>query len=418
MSDQNSISFLRWRIPVVYATLMARLFYSLQQWAVIAILAHNDDTRALGYLGLALAVTTNTYSFFNLGLRQGLATDTKQEHKRTLYWCLRGASIFFACLSIFAFTFIMWSDVNIRNVMAAVVLLKSIESVSDILYGFMQTRDDLKSIAFSHILRAVLGGCIFTVSYLAVGELTLSVYAWALAWFIILVCFDFRVALRHGDIPRVSAFAFGFTDGFGLLNLLLKQIPIGLAAGIGTIALTSPRLVLESGGGLEAVGVFTALWTIFQAVESFIIAAMQNYLTPLARAASTGDSSLAQSLFRRILVINTAVSALMLLIISIAGSNILGFLYGDSFTRYNSIFITLGLGWSARYVCVVLWHFITAKRNFWIQATLNGVSSIVTLISCAVAISLIDALWGAALGFTIGQSFAMCVTITVLYLKG
>jgi O-antigen/teichoic acid export membrane protein len=374
--------------------------------------------QALGMIGLALAIITNLLSVTGLALRQGIATDISRNFSPQAYWGLRSIMTFISIIIMaFLYLFVFWEDSEFRAVAVCILFLKLIESFSESCYGFMQLQGRVEKVSISLILRAVVGLAGFTGAYLFSSSLSVGVLVWAVSWLCVLIFYDRRILNETGDWKVFDSIVSVGRIRLQVFHLFLRQLPMGVAAGLGTIALSSPRVILESWTTLEIVGIFTALWVLFQAIETFLIAILHHYLTPLAITLKILQRRQIWLVLVRLLLVIMAFSAVFVAVVAFGAEKFLVYIYGDLFGQHYQTMIALAIGWSARYISVSLWHFITAQRKFWQQAFLTSTGSGLTVFSCVTFVSIEPTMLNVAYGFSLGQILTLALVMAFLFAK-
>src|SRR5262249_54015187 len=146
-------------------TVAGNTIYAGCQWAMLMVIAKLGSADAVGAFALAFAVTAPVMMFSSLQLRVVQATDAQAEFAFGHYLAVRlvttGAALLVcACAGWFG------AGRGSFGVVLLVALAKAAESLSDVLYGLMQRRQDMRSIAISMIAKgclslAVLGAVLF-----------------------------------------------------------------------------------------------------------------------------------------------------------------------------------------------------------------------------------------------------------------
>ena len=117
--------------------LSGSLIYSLCQWGLLVTIAKFGTAKLLGQFALGLAISAPIVMFTNLQLRAVEATDTRNQYQFGDYLGLRLAMTFIFMIMVIGI--ISFSDYQIQTklVVLGVALFKSIETLSDIVYGYI-----------------------------------------------------------------------------------------------------------------------------------------------------------------------------------------------------------------------------------------------------------------------------------------
>ncbi|MBY6140972.1 hypothetical protein KUV26_16150 [Leisingera daeponensis] len=380
------------------------------QWSLISILAHSGDVEAIGVLGAALAVSTVSFGFFNMGLRQGIATDLSGTFPDSGYWVFRILTGGLACAAIVLFASLTAASSMAFAVTLAVLLPKLAESFSEAAYGFFQRSGDLGSIARSQLLRAVLAFAAFLGTYTATASLFWATLGWGLSQFAVFALADRSasgLAGRRGPGLRELP----------LLQIALTQLPVAAGTLIGDIGLLAPRFLVDAAAGDFELGRFTAVYYLFQAANILVLSLLLTFLSPLARSFQDGRfAAVRRQVFRFQLLLMLCCAGGFLTAV-LAGDLVLLLLYGAAFQDLDTVFVLLAAGWSFKYMALVPRVFITAGRYFSTGMVMDAAATALTLSCCGYFYLVLDTgLIHLSAGFLLAQVLSLvCFNGIFLY---
>lgn len=395
---------------VLILTFLARAVFSLHQFGIIVIIARLSDADTLGIFILSLALVTTMSALFALGMRQGVATDIIRHRPQAIYFRLRLLSILASITIIPVIILIFWPIEGLIQISIALVFLKSIELMSEYTYGLMQLRRTLISVSASQIMRGVTGFLAFSGTFLKTESVHISVLAWGAAWLLIFLCHDVPVSRLREEV-RTPENRLDVSAWSEVGSLAFLQMPFGLAAFSGNIGLAAPRVMLEHVGNVTEVGIFGAIWSIFQAGEAFVIALANIYLTPLAAATQGLNRRATLYLIWQLLVMGIVLGCVTAIVPTVIGAELLQLVYGPEFYSYSNIFMLLSLGWAVRYLATILRIFVTSQRRFWLGMTIDTAGSIYVLIGVFALQSYGNPMVTISVAFLFGQLCLMCTLI-------
>lgn len=397
---------------------VARFLFGVQQWAMVAILARTADAAAVGVLGYGLAIIVPLAGFFGLGMRQGIATDLDDQFSFRDYLTTRVALIAALLGTAFLVFFLLVDDPVARAAALLLLVPKGIELMSEMAYGVFQRHGRLAAISLSLILRASAGLLGFWAGLQLGGDLVGAVLGWGLAWIAVYICYDAPRMMRclFGQAAAASA-GRRATVLVAMGRMMAVQAPLGVSALVGNLGISAPRLLLEPVVTLEVLGVFTAVFMIFQAANTLAVAVLQLFMTPLARA-------LRGAARRRLVQLVGGASALVLVglaamwaLFLVAGSEMLGLMYGPDYAAHGPLLLQLAAGWSAAYLSIIFRYMVTATRSFRTGLAIDFSAALLIGLGCVGAL----ALWpgtpmaAIAIGFAVGQWLRLGVTILVAW---
>lgn len=390
--------------------IIARLLFGLHQWAIIAILAHNSLTSEIGVLGYSLAVIVPIAGLFSLGVRQGIATDVKNKYSLKDYLTVRLLFALIFLLIIFCIASTITNDPKISESLVVLSFAKSVELMSEMAYGVFQRQHATKHISFSLIFRSIFGLFGFTLGF-HIGELTTALLLWSLAWFCVYIFYDYPTMTR---LEKIDYRAIKINNQ--IIQILLLQSPMAFGSLFGNLSNSFPRIILQSEVSLETLGIFTAIFTLYQPINTIFIAAIQLIITPLAKATQYHDYRKALKLISISSAVTITCLLFMWLFILLFSANILTIAYGETYTEYSSLLIQIGAGWTAAFLSVVFRETITAMRLFSVGFLID-LAKFAMISSCCyffLKLGTETSLSNVANGYLTGQWLTLAITIITL----
>lgn len=378
------------------------------QWLLLVAIAHIADKEIVGQYALLLAITAPVYMTGGLNLRVVRATDV---HRR---WVARQYSkvrqrLNLVCIAV---AVAVGAALGLRNedlaALAVLAVAKAVEASCLVTYGTYQLRERLDLVARSLILRAILGCGLFTAFLLWSGELWAACVGILAGWVLTRLVHDGPMArrLEHTD-PSAAAQdgALGSSSGTGTKRSLVRRaLPLGLDAGIASLATNAPRFAVEFLLGTTALGGFAPLAYGAQAV-SMITGSLGNaILAPLAKYVTQRDARGFARLLGRLLLFAGSVSGVGTLLAILFGDPVVNLLFGESFVN-QPVLITLMVSVGAVTVERSLNRGLQATHRFGLVLVSNSVVLATTVIALFILVPRFDLVGAAAsggIGFTAG----------------
>lgn len=344
-------------------TVTGTALFAVSQWAVVALTARLAGPQDLGYFTLATAVVTPILAFSQVQLRAVLATDARFEHRLrdfvNLRFVLTAAMISVTGIAVAAVA----EDRTAAAVIVVFVVAKGIDSVSDILYGYHQRREDMRIIALGQILNGLLSVALFGVMLQSTGSIVLAMAGYAAASALTLFGWalpaSIRSRRRDTDDPRGQPAAHR--------RLLWTALPLGFVMLLAGLAANLPRYAVEISLGTTALGIFGA--------AAFLVLVGANIITALGQAASP---RLAKQLaegrradFGRTLAVLLALAfglaALGTLVAALWGTDVLGALYTPEFAERADVLVALAAAAMVAFPASIMAVAATSARSFRAQ---------------------------------------------------
>lgn len=384
--------------------MLGNTYYAVCQWFVLVIIARLEGPEAVGQFTLALALTAPVVMFFATGMRTLLASDVEQDHGFTAYLTTK---IIMAVTGLLICTGIaLWYGGTLFWIILAVALSKTVESVSDMYYGYAQQQERLNRISISLISRGTLSTALLTIVYIATDSLTFALYAYLASWLLALLLYDRKNTLERYHKLTVD-------DVQEIKKILMHGAPLGLTMLILMLSPNIPRYFLEHHNGMSDLGIFSSM-AYFIIVGNIPVMALGQSLVPvLAKANAAGETRRFRSLVARALL---GVAGLGLCGIGAAyfiGEFVLNLVYGPEFAAKADILPLIAIAAAIGYLGNILGYAISAAKIFKAQAP--GFA-IVALVSLAASLLLIPSLglYGAAYVLILNSIASVLVPLALL----
>jgi O-antigen/teichoic acid export membrane protein len=336
-------------------------------------------------------------------LRTVQATDTTTEFAVADYLGLRIVSLLAALLVVATIALVLDFSPLLRAVIVAVGVAKAIESLSDLLHGALQQREQMDWIGTSLVLRGVLC-CVSVVGAVAVVREGLpeavslaAAIAIATGSLVVLLCYDVRVA-SHGALTTLRP-RFQSTSLFTLAWLTL---PLGFTVLLSSLTVNIPRYLLEQYRSEAELGVFAAL-AYLTLLGNLVATALANAALPrLSKCWAAAEFSSFRSLLAKLLAIGALLGGIGIVVAQFAGYQALSLAYGAEYASHNQVFVVLTIAMALGFLVCFLDHALYAARRFRVQVPLN-LASLALMSVASVA-------WIPAYGM-IGAAWATCATM-------
>jgi O-antigen/teichoic acid export membrane protein len=365
-------------------TLLGNLAYAGCQWGMLVAFAKFGDARMVGEFGLGLAITGPVFMFANLQLASVLATDAAGTTSFADYFGARVTTTVTALLASCALSVATHGSADAPAVVVAVAATKSIESLSDIFHGLFQRREAMDRMAKSMALRGVLSLAAVVLAVRAFGTVVAAAIAVACVSSAVLIGFDLPngAALLgglRGVFPR-----FGVRQLAAIVRLAL---PLGIVTMLISLTANIPRYFLEDHGGPRDLGIFVGLAYIVTA-SGTVVGAIGRAATPrLANLHAAGQMLAFRGLVRMLLLSALAIGAAGVLVVLLAGRQLLQVLYTPEYAAHASAFAVVMFSGGIGYAASMLGYAVTAGRHFLVQIPLWIAAAASTLAGSALLVS-------------------------------
>ncbi len=387
--------------------LLGNLTYAACQWGSVIVIARRGGAEGVGQYALALALAAPIMLLCNLSLRQILATDAVCRHPWRDYLRLRNGSTLVGAVSVMIVATLAGYDRPIVLLILVVVAAKAVESLSDVRYGLFQALGRMRTVGLSMLMRGLLGLGALAVVLFSTRRLLPAMLALAAAWLLVLVAYDIPRA-RQASASRREA-----SSRPAPWLLLRTAAPMGLAAMFASLNPNLPRYLIEARLGAAELGFFAALSQLVFAGNLAVTAAGQALSPRLAGHVAAGARREFNRLLGAFLLAAVGLGAGCLIVVSVAGRQLLELFYGPAFAGHAWLLRWLFVAGAVGFCASVLDYGMIAQHRFrTIPLVQFGVVA-ANLLACVILIprhGLLGAAWAwlIALGLQAAIQSAVC----------
>ncbi len=406
------------KTPMAYGRLSVRanfawvaastVLFQMCQWLMLATLARSAGSSAVGIFAFALAVTSPPILLANLNLRIVLATDVRSEFVFLEYLTLRICSLLVSLAAVFVAVLLFCRSAGEAELIVAVALAKTFDSVSDIVYGLLQKYEKMDRIAVSRLAQGVLQFFALFFSFQVTHDLLSAVLAWTAMSAAITLSYDLRSVflIRRkwpGEMSRTS-----LRRPFSRIGELFRiSLPLAGTAALGALISNIPVYALNHWRTPGEVGVFSAQMRLVTVISLAFAALVQASTPRLAHYFTEKNEGFFRLL--RLMIAAALVNGMCgLVVVLLGGRMLLRLLYGAEYED-EGLLVILVLAVALNLVSVVLGMAVSAARIFKIQFWIGLVQLAVTVGFLIILTPNMGAR-GAAIAFLVG----ICVYSSLL----
>ncbi len=359
--------------------------YAVCQWLLVVIIAKLGTPEMLGTFALGLAIAAPVMLFCDMRLRVIHASDALDRYDFTEYLAVRIGT------SLVGFAFITMLALALgyrREVLVVIVLIaaaKAVESISGILYGFLQKSDRPSAVGSSSSVKGLLS-LLFVASALHfTGSLICAAAALFSAWLLILLTYDLanvvHVLRRAQRWNGYRHFILSVRKGASFhvaRTIVMTALPMGLVASLSSLTVNIPRYAIEAYRDTTALGFFAAL------AYGAIIPGRIVFTLGEASIARLGITWVTSPPTFRSLVLKLSSLVGVLGILGIAGSALFGkpilsHVYRPEYAQHSSVLVLIMIYGAFSSMSSWLSYALTATRHLKSQALLAATAAIIAL---------------------------------------
>ncbi len=354
-------------------TLFGNVVYRGCQWGIFMVFTKFISASEVGKFALGLAIVVPIVMFAQLHLRSVQATDAKGLYTFGDYFTLRllgGVVILTASVAIAA---LFYGEFYTMIAITLIACAKTIESISDIIYGLFQKNMRMDIIAKSMIAKGLTSLFLLIVVVWWTRSVIWGVLALGVCWLFILLIYD---------VPKAKAFEQVKTQ-FLLKNLWgLTKIaaPLGVVMGLIYLQGNIPKYFIEANLGKAMLGYFAAVSYVAVVGQMIVMAVGQSAVARLAKYYISNRRAFKILMWKMVLV--GLVMGIVLIGLGVFfGKWFLGLIYTQEYSEYYNVFIWLLISCAVAFIGSMFGYAITAARYFKIQMPQNALVVLVGITS-------------------------------------
>ena len=378
-------------------TLAGNVFYAVCTMGCMVLISKLSPDDSRGRYVFATATIAPIIAFAALGLRQMLATDVRYEHRFSDYLFLRLISVFVVMIVVAS---IAWTQPYAAALVLVVIgMAKSLESISDILFGRMQQFWQFDRIAQSQIIKGVATLACLAIGLFLTRDALGAAIGLGIGFFLSLLMWDVPLARKAARLAQATAqIASTSNTGAGVFfdsparlgQFLRHAAPLAFATTLVAVNLNMPVYFLrvfyhEQGEAL--IGIYGALNYLPTAGAVLVTAIGVAASTRLATLYSRAQMRAFYSLVGRLVAVCAAIGVAAVVVALIAGKIVITVLFKKEDAAHWDVLAWLMVSGSLIYVGSILGYAVTATRKFhrfvipYLAVTLVGAVASILLIS-------------------------------------
>lgn len=276
---------------------------------------------------------------------------------------------------------------------------KAAESTSQMLYGYFQARERLDLVSRSLLLRAALGAAGFVTGLIVSSELAPACVGLLAGWLFTYIVHDRPVERRLLRTEPVSVCAPPVQAG--IVSLARKAAPLGIDAGVGSLATNIPRYGVQMALGSAQLGVFASLAYLGQVVAMITGSLADSTIGRLAILADRKAAAAFTRLLGQLIAFGVGVAVLAAAGAALVGDEFVRLLLGREYVNRSAL-VLLMLGAGIITVQRCLGRGLQATHRY---AAVLAVDSVTLLATMGFAIYLIPRFGLAGAAITLGLGF-------------
>lgn len=359
-------------------TAVANSVYLGSQYGMLMAIAKLGSTTMVGEFSLGLAIVSPVLVLSQMQLRQVFVTDAQGSVPFAAFFWTRAVSGALALAGCGVVVALLGYGLQFQLVTGLLGVTKFAESQSDIVYGSLQRRERMDLVATSMVLRGLLGLAAVVLAMWATASTVGAAAALAAASVLAFVTVDLALLRSRpgGDNLRWR------WQTSVVRDLVRTSAPLTVASGFLSLSASVPRYFLEYFHSKAAVALFSVAMAPISLMGLFTGAMSQ---ATLARASVylQGEQLPAfRSLAARLASLNMIVGAVMVVVLLVAGEQLVRFFFTPEYESAVPLMLILGVGVALSGIAAFGSAVIAAGRRFRLQLVTALVGLIVQVPVC------------------------------------
>jgi O-antigen/teichoic acid export membrane protein len=361
------------RINFTYLSI-ASLAKNFGQWLLLVMVAKVLGANEVSAFALAYAVSGPIFMFFNLQLKNIYVVDTSRKKYLFNYFLIRIVGAAIAATAILAYN---WIGDKYSLTLLMVAMLKSVESITDIIHADYQRKELMAKMSNSVFLISIGSTISFGVAIYLSRNLDAGLLAMLLMNILLLVILDIRFLKINNEISfrkirYIKRNLFSKPNLEFTKNLLFNAVPFGTAALLGSYLTNLPRIYVESYSTPEKLAYFSAMHYMAIGIGQLFVP-VQTIIRPKLRKALQRSSllDLKKIITKSICASLVGVLSIFLILENI-GEWLVTKVYTKEYAGYIDILIILFASQGLMIISALFGIAITAFSIFRLQIITNA----------------------------------------------
>lgn len=384
--------------------LIGNLMYALAYWLILLYFIKFESIEIVGLYGLVLSVTTPLIIFLNFQIRSLQAVDINFDYEYFEYKKFREITFSVGVFLIVILSFIL----NVPSILFfSIALMKLLDSLSEVNYGFFQQRRIIKYIPVFKIIKSLIimgmlfWGYIVDINDVSQIFLIISIFLLGIYLLEIFLIKKMGVSIR-GDLKRDR-----------LKKIAIYGFPLMIATFLGSLNSNIPRYVLASIEDISTVGYYTAFVYLISVGNLFVSSIAQVYVTPLTSIWQSKDIFKIKKTLNFVLIRISTIFILFAIVVYLLSDYLILILFDESYLLFKTEFNLTILAALISYIGAIFGYFNVATKDFKVLVKLSLIWVGVTLMSSIVCI-LLWGILGAFISLIISNSVILLSRLRVL----
>ncbi|MCH4207988.1 MAG: oligosaccharide flippase family protein [Solobacterium sp.] len=350
-------------------TTAGMVLYNFAIWVLSALTLRMLGATMSGYYAVAMSIGNTMYAIALWGMRSFIVSDQKHEFSYGEYCGARLIGISIGALGLVAVLLFTHYDSTQVLILILYSAFKFAEALTELMDCFMQEQKQMDINAKSMILRSVLYIALFYAALKVTGSLAIGLAVILVLALLVFVFFNLRVVKERVSIK-------GVIFNQGTWKIVKECFPIMMFESLAAAVVAIPRLRYETIGSLDALGIYTSIYTMVIFLQLVINVLIYTFAPYMAEAYQNHDH---KSFMKQVVILFAGAAGLGLLaevLVYFLGEPVIGLLYGaDVGPYYTYLYVGILSGVTMVWT-MVFSQLFTILRHTYDQLICSAVSTI------------------------------------------
>ena len=372
--------------------------FAIGQLCLLVVLARLGSRELVGQYAWALAVSTPVFLFFSLQFRTILAATPQATEQFGSFVRVRLSAIALA-LAVSIFIAVAW-DPGTAKLVVAVAFAKSVDSLSDILFGLFWHRNRMDLIARSQILRGIGSLSSFSLVFYLSENVVYAAFSTVAVYLLILLLYDLPMAFRNTSALTSPAFINSF-QRCPWKELIAIGLPAGLLSCLGSLEVYIPRYFLKASIGDGQLGTFTALASTLIGFEMIARSLNSAAIPRLSEMYEKRNLMRLNEVLMKLFLAGATIASVLVLGTFLVGKLLIGIVFGAEYAaEFHVLLILMGAS-VLRLLAFPLAMSLRAMKAYRLLTLNQLIATTVLIVTCWILVPRYE-LAGCATAVTIG----------------
>lgn len=378
----------------IFNLLFSNILFGFTQFLIIISLNKFGGLEEVGQYTLALGIVAPIAVLLNMGLRIHYNTNKDNDGYKN-YEIIRFVSSGLLIIFAIIICLLLNYELSTSLIILLVASLKSIESILELNYGFLQKKELHNLIAKSKNIRSIslilwILLCFFVLN----GNLIVLLTGLILFNITFYLVFDLKYLYKLKDNYKVSISI--------MKKIVFTSLPLAIATTIDTLNINIQRVFLNYYVGIEEVGIYASITTMMVTGQLIMASVMTYFLPKLNQLIIAKNFKKFKNLLIILVIIASIIGLFIIAIVMLYGQWLLSIIFTEQYIPYKNLAVLImfvGMFW---YVAGALNLAVVALNEYRKQMIAIILSFLAMLLTTVITINDLE-LYGAAFGLIIGM---------------